>query len=127
MSIRIIGTGRAVPDRILTNADFERMVDTSDEWITTRTGIKERRVAEDDQALSDFAIPAADAALEMAGVQGSEVDLVICATVTSDMDFPATSTLVQDAIGEGSHTDHPFLWVVDREEAVLVEPAHTGQ
>lgn len=102
MTVRITGTGRSVPERILTNADFERMVDTSDEWITARTGIKERHVASKDQALSDFAIPAVEAALDMAGLPGSHVDLVICATVTSDMDFPATSTLIQNAIGAPS-------------------------
>ncbi|MDH3253491.1 MAG: ketoacyl-ACP synthase III [Acidobacteriota bacterium] len=102
MRTRIIGTGRAVPDTVLTNADFERMVDTSDEWITTRTGIKERRIANGEQALSDFAIPAAEQALEMAGVDGSDVDLVICATVTADTVFPATSTQIQHAIGAGT-------------------------
>jgi 3-oxoacyl-[acyl-carrier-protein] synthase-3 len=86
----------------MTNADFEKIVDTTDEWITTRTGIKERRIAAPDQALSDFAIPATKRALEMAGIRGSEVDLVICATVTPDMAFPATSTQVQHAIGAGS-------------------------
>ncbi len=99
---KILGTGSAVPDKILTNADFERMVDTSDEWITARTGIKERRIGADDEALSDFAIPAARRALEDAGVEGSEVDLVIVATVTPDTSFPATSTQVQHAIGAES-------------------------
>lgn len=96
---RIIGTGRSVPEKILTNADFERMVETSDDWITARTGIKERHISSDDEALSDFAIPAARNALEMAGVDGEEVDIVIVATVTPDTSFPATSTQVQDAIG----------------------------
>lgn len=96
---RILGTGRGVPEKILTNADLEKLVDTTDDWITARTGIKERRVSREDQALSDFAIPAAQAALEMAGVAGEEVDLVIVATVTPDTSFPATSTQVQEAIG----------------------------
>lgn len=99
---RIIGTGRSLPEKVLTNADFERMVETSDEWITERTGIKERRIASDDEALSDFAIPAAEQALEMAGVAGKDVDLVIVATVTPDTSFPATSTQVQQAIGADS-------------------------
>ncbi|MDH3743923.1 MAG: ketoacyl-ACP synthase III [Acidobacteriota bacterium] len=99
MRARITGTGRSVPEKVLTNADFEKMVDTTDEWITTRTGIKERHIATEDEALSDFAIPAAKAALEMAGVAGEQVDLVIVATVTSDRTFPATSSIVQDAIG----------------------------
>lgn len=95
----IVGTGRGVPEKKLTNADLEKMVDTSDEWIIARTGIKERRVASEGEALSDFAIPAAQGALEMAGVDGSEVDLVICATVCPDQVFPATSTVIQHAIG----------------------------
>ena len=99
MRARIVGTGRAVPEKVLTNADFEKMVETSDEWITARTGIKERRIANDDEALSDFAIPAAQQALDMAGVAGADIDLVICATVTPDTSFPATSTQIQHAIG----------------------------
>ncbi len=96
---RIAGTGMAVPSRVLTNADLERMVDTTDEWITTRTGIKERRIAAPDEKLSDFALPACRRALEMAGIPGSEVDLVLCATVTPDQPFPATACLIQNAIG----------------------------
>jgi 3-oxoacyl-[acyl-carrier-protein] synthase-3 len=96
---RITGTGRSVPDKVLTNKDLERMVDTSDEWIFTRTGIRERRVAGPDESLSTFAVPAAQAALEMAGVAGKDVDLVICATVTPDTPFPATANLIQDRIG----------------------------
>ncbi len=99
MRARIAGTGMGVPDKVLTNADLEKIVDTSDEWITTRTGIKERRMAEKGQKLSDFAIPAAKGALEMAGVEGGEVDLVICATISSDRLFPATSCIIQDAVG----------------------------
>ncbi len=96
---RITGTGRSVPDKVLTNADLEKLVDTSDQWIFTRTGIRERRVASEDESLSTFAIPAARAALEMAGVAGKDVDLVICATVTPDTPFPATANLVQDRVG----------------------------
>lgn len=99
MKAKILGTGRGVPDRVLTNEDLERMVDTSDEWITTRTGIKRRRIAAPEEALTDLAIPAARQALEMAGVDGSEVDLVICGTVTADMVFPAAATQIQDRIG----------------------------
>ncbi|MGB3561466.1 MAG: beta-ketoacyl-ACP synthase III [Thermoanaerobaculia bacterium] len=94
-----MGTGRAVPDRVLTNAELEKMVDTTDEWIMERTGIKERRIAAADESLSDFALPAAERALESAGISGSEVDMVICATVSPDMAFPATATLIQDRIG----------------------------
>jgi 3-oxoacyl-[acyl-carrier-protein] synthase-3 len=89
----------AVPDKVLTNADLERMVDTTDEWIVTRTGIRERHIATDDEALSDFAIPAVERALEMAGVAGEDVGLVICATISADYAFPATSTQIQDHIG----------------------------
>lgn len=104
MRARIVGTGHKVPDKVLTNADLEAMVDTSDEWITVRTGIKERRIAADHEALSDFAVPAAEAALEMAGLEGSDIDLVLVATVTADRSFPATSTHVQHHIGADSAT-----------------------
>jgi 3-oxoacyl-[acyl-carrier-protein] synthase-3 len=83
----------------LTNAELETMVDTTSEWILTRTGIQERRIASSEESASSFGIPAAAAALESAGVGGEEVDLVICATVTSDMLFPATASLIQNAIG----------------------------
>jgi 3-oxoacyl-[acyl-carrier-protein] synthase III len=96
---RIVGTGMSVPEKVLTNADLERIVDTSDEWIVARTGIRERRIAREDECLSSFAVPASRAALEMAGIPGSEVDVVICATVTPDQPFPATSTRIQDQIG----------------------------
>jgi len=99
MIARITGTGRGVPEKILTNSDLEKFVDTTDEWIATRTGIRERRMAREDEALLDFAVPAVEQALEMAGRQGSEIDLVICATVTGDMPFPATAALIQDRIG----------------------------
>jgi 3-oxoacyl-[acyl-carrier-protein] synthase-3 len=98
---RIVGTGMSVPERVLTNADLERMVDTSDEWILARTGIRERRIAGPDECLSSFAVPASRNALEMAGLKGSDVDVVICATVTPDQPFPATSTRIQDQIGAG--------------------------
>ncbi len=96
---RIVGTGMAVPEKVLTNADLEKIVDTTDEWIVSRTGIRERRIASEHEALSDFALPAAQRALEMAGIPGDEVDLVICATVSPDTPFPATSTQIQAAIG----------------------------
>lgn len=95
----IVGTGSMVPERILTNQDLERMVETSDEWITTRTGIKERRIADAQTATSDLAYGAAVRALESAGVAPEEVDLIIVATVTPDMLFPATSCLVQARLG----------------------------
>jgi 3-oxoacyl-[acyl-carrier-protein] synthase III len=93
---RIIGTGSSVPDRILTNEDLEKMVETTDEWIVTRTGIKERRIAADDEFTSTFATRAAESALNMAGIPASELDLIIVATVTPDFPFPATACLVQN-------------------------------
>ena len=87
----IWGTGSAVPEKVLTNADLEKMVDTSDEWITTRTGIKERRIAAEGEGTSDLATAAGRQALEAAGVEPEEVDPIIVATVTPDMMFPATS------------------------------------
>lgn len=99
MRARVVGTGRGIPEKVLTNHDLEQIVETSDEWITTRTGIKRRHIASADEALSDFALPASWQALEMAGIDGSEVDVVICATVTADRTFPATATQIQEAIG----------------------------
>ncbi|MCP5518119.1 MAG: ketoacyl-ACP synthase III [Verrucomicrobiales bacterium] len=95
----ITGVGAYVPERVLTNADLERMVDTSDEWITTRTGIKERRLAAEGEATSDMAARAALRAMEAAGVGPADIDLIIVATVTPDMLFPSTACLVQEKIG----------------------------
>src|SRR5207249_6183948 len=95
----IRGTGSSLPARVLTNADLERMVDTSDEWITSRTGIRERRIAKDDEYMSQFATRAAEAALQSAGLVASQVDLIVCATVTPDMPIPATACIVQDNLG----------------------------
>ncbi len=95
----IAGIGSSLPDRVLDNDDLEEMVDTSDEWITSRTGIKERRIAEDGVGLSKFATEASRGALEMAGVDPRELELIICATVTPDQPLPATSCFVQDALG----------------------------
>ena len=97
--IGITGVGAYVPERVMTNADLERMVETSDQWIVERTGIRERRIAEPEQAASDLAVPACRQALERAGVDARDVDLIIVATATPDMVFPATASLVQDAIG----------------------------
>jgi 3-oxoacyl-[acyl-carrier-protein] synthase III len=97
--IGITGLGTHVPDRVLTNDELADMVDTSDEWIRERTGIRERRIAAPDEALTDIALPAARAALADAGVAASEIDLLICATVTPDMMFPTSSALLADALG----------------------------
>ncbi|HEU0303456.1 MAG TPA: beta-ketoacyl-ACP synthase III [Gaiellaceae bacterium] len=97
--VSITGLGSAVPARVVTNDELAKMVDTSDEWIVARTGIRERRVATQDEALSDFCLPAARDALERAGVRAEELDLVIVATVTPDMSFPATAAIVADELG----------------------------
>jgi 3-oxoacyl-[acyl-carrier-protein] synthase-3 len=97
--VSITGLGCHVPEQVLTNDDLGRFVDTSDEWIIERTGIRERRIATEDEALSDVALPAARAALADAGVTGADVDLLIVATVTPDMIFPATATLLADELG----------------------------
>lgn len=98
-TVSIIGTGSYVPEKVLTNADLTRMVDTSDEWITTRTGIKQRRLAADGEFTSDMATKAALAAIEQAGISAKEIDLILLATATPDMLFPATACLVQNRIG----------------------------
>jgi 3-oxoacyl-[acyl-carrier-protein] synthase III len=95
----IRGTGSALPERVLTNADLEKMVDTSDDWITSRTGIRERRIAGENEFMSQFATRAAEGALTSAGIPASGVDLIICATVTPDMPIPATACIVQDRLG----------------------------
>ncbi|SFW29225.1 beta-ketoacyl-ACP synthase III [Nitrosovibrio sp. Nv17] len=98
---RIVGTGSYLPEKILTNHDLERMVDTSDEWIRTRTGIAERRIAADDQAASDLALNASRAAMEAGSVSIADIDLVIAATTTPDMVFPSTACILQDKLGIG--------------------------
>ena len=97
--ITITGLGCYVPERVMTNDELAQLVETSDEWIVERTGIRERRVAAPDEAMSDLSVPAAQAALEQAGVEPGEIDLIIVATVTADMAFPSTGALVADAIG----------------------------
>jgi 3-oxoacyl-[acyl-carrier-protein] synthase-3 len=98
-AIGITGVGSYVPDRVLTNDDLSKLVETSDEWITERTGIKERRVADPDQAASDLALPAARQALGAARLDPADVDLVVVATVTPDMFFPSTGSLLASALG----------------------------
>lgn len=97
--VGIIGTGKYVPEKILTNSDLEKMVDTNDEWIVSRTGIKERHIAAPDQATSDLAYEAAIKALESAGMTGSDLDLIIVATITPDSSFPSTACILQDKLG----------------------------
>jgi 3-oxoacyl-[acyl-carrier-protein] synthase-3 len=97
--IGITGVGAYVPERVLTNTDLERMVDTSDEWIVERTGIRERRIAEDGQAASDLALPACRDALARAGVRAEDIDYIVVATATPDMIFPATACIIADQLG----------------------------
>ena len=97
--IGITGLGCYVPDRVLTNDDLTELVDTTDEWIMTRTGIRERRIAAPEQAMSDLAAPACVDALEQAGLAPAQVDLLVVATVTPDMTFPSTAALLADRLG----------------------------
>jgi 3-oxoacyl-[acyl-carrier-protein] synthase III len=95
----ITGLGSYVPERILTNADLEKIVDTSDEWIVTHTGMRERRVIADDQNTSDLAVEASKVALRDAGLEARDIELIIVGTVTSDTVFPATSAILEDKLG----------------------------
>lgn len=95
----ILGTGFYVPEKIMTNADLEKIVETSDEWIVERTGIKERRIAEGNQPMSDLALRAAKAALADAGVAAEDLDVIIVATLTSDRIIPSTACMIQNLLG----------------------------
>ena len=97
--VSVTGLGAYAPERVVTNDELAGMVDTSDEWIVERTGIRERRIAAETQALSDLALPAAEQALAQAGLEGRDIDLLIVATVTPDMLFPSTSALLADRLG----------------------------
>src|SRR5256886_9302870 len=97
--ISIAGLGAYVPERVLTNEEWSTLVDTSDEWIMARTGIRERRIAAPEEALTDLALPAARAALAQARVEAKDIDLLVCATVTPDMMFPTSSALLADTLG----------------------------
>lgn len=96
---KIAGTGRYLPERILTNADLEKMVDTSDEWIRTRTGVERRHVAAEDQTTSDLCVEAAQIAMDSAGVTVDDIDLIIVGTTSPDLVFPNIATLIQDRMG----------------------------
>jgi 3-oxoacyl-[acyl-carrier-protein] synthase-3 len=99
ISTVIVGTGSQVPERVLTNADLEKMVDTSDQWITERTGMKERRIAAPGEAASDLAVAACEKALAEAKVKPEELDLIVVGTVTGDMPFPSTACILQQRLG----------------------------
>jgi 3-oxoacyl-[acyl-carrier-protein] synthase III len=96
---RIAGTGRYLPDRVMTNADLEKMVDTSDEWIRTRTGVERRHIAAEEQSTSDLCVEAAKAAMQDAGVAAEDIDLIVVGTTTPDLIFPNIGTLVQRQLG----------------------------
>src|SRR5690606_24467443 len=96
---RIAGTGSYLPRKILTNADLEKMVDTTDEWIVTRTGIRQRHIASESEFTSDLAVEAAKRAMEAANVLAEDIDLIIVATTTPDRIFPSTACIVQDKLG----------------------------
>lgn len=95
----VAGIGSYVPDDVLTNQDLEEIVETTDEWIVSHTGIRERRIIADDQNTSDLAVEASTRALEDAGIEAAELDLIICASVTSDMVFPATAAMLEEKLG----------------------------
>ncbi len=95
---RIAGIGKAVPETVLTNADLEKIVDTNDEWITTRSGIKERHIVKRGEKTSDYCIRAARVAMDEAGVTAEELDFIILGTISPDMRFPATAIFIQEAL-----------------------------
>ncbi|CDO02674.1 3-oxoacyl-ACP synthase [Oceanobacillus picturae] len=99
MGVGVLGTGHYLPTKVVTNKDMEKLVDTTDEWIRTRTGIEERRFAEDDIDTSDMAFYAAKQALEEANVTVDEIDLILTATVTPDTPFPSVSCMIQERLG----------------------------
>jgi len=96
---RIEGTGRYLPERIMTNAELEKMVDTTDEWIRTRTGVERRHVASEDQTTSDLCVEAAKCAMESAGITADEIDLIVVGTTSPDLIFPNVATIVQERLG----------------------------
>ena len=96
---RIVGTGRYLPERIMTNFDLEKIVDTTDEWIRTRTGVERRHVVEDDQTTADMCVEAAKVAIADAGISVEDIDLVITGTTSPDLIFPNVSTLIQHRLG----------------------------
>ena len=99
MNSRIIGTGSHLPEKVLTNVDLEKIVDTSDEWIRSRTGIRSRHIAAEGELTSDLALPAAQKALQSAGVAAADIDMIIVATTTPDMIFPSTACILQSRLG----------------------------
>ena len=126
-SSRIIGTGHYVPTRVLTNFDLEKMVDTTDEWIVTRTGIRERRIAAENEACSDLSLAACKEAVAMAGLDPKDIDGIIIGTISGDMQFPATAAFVQDRLGainaaalDLSAACSGFIYAVNMAHAMIV-------
>ena len=126
-TVAIVGTGAYLPERILTNAELEKMVDTTNEWIVTRSGIRERHIARADQATSDLGAEAARRAMADAGVTAGEIDLIIVATLSPDMPFPNTACFVQNLIGAKNATCigleaacSGFLYAVDAASQYLL-------
>jgi 3-oxoacyl-[acyl-carrier-protein] synthase-3 len=107
--ISITGLGSYAPDRVLTNDELSTIVETSNEWIMERTGIRERRIAAPEQALTDLALPAAREALQQAGVEAKDIDYLVCATVTPDMMFPTSSALLADELGAPNAAAYDLL------------------
>lgn len=99
MNVGVLGIGHYAPENIMTNEDMEKIVDTNDEWIRTRTGIEERRIAGDDMDTSDMSYEAAKSALDDAGIKAEEIDLILVATVTPDTPFPSVSCIIQEKLG----------------------------
>ncbi|MEH7013549.1 beta-ketoacyl-ACP synthase III [Neobacillus niacini] len=99
MNAGIVGIGRYLPEKVVTNADLEKIMDTSDEWIRTRTGIEERRIADDNTKTSDMGLAAAQKAIEDAGITPEEIDLILVATVTPDLPFPSVACMLQERLG----------------------------
>jgi 3-oxoacyl-[acyl-carrier-protein] synthase III len=123
---RIAGMGKAVPETVITNSDLEQIVDTNDEWIVSRTGIKERHIAQRGERTSEYCIKAARIAMEEAGVEAAELDFIIIGTISPDMRFPATAIFVQDALGADnatawdiSATCSGFLYSLYQAEALI--------
>ena len=107
--VSITGLGCHVPERVVTNEELATLVETSDEWIVERTGIRERRIAAPEEALTDLALPAARAALAQAGLEGRDIDFLVCATVTPDMMFPTSSALLADMLGAPTAAAYDLL------------------
>jgi 3-oxoacyl-[acyl-carrier-protein] synthase III len=126
------GCGSYLPERVLTNKDLERMLDTTDEWIVQRTGIKERHIAADDETTSMLGIKAAEAALADAGLKAADIDLIVCGTSTPDYTFPSTATLIQTGLGinHGAAFDIQavctgFVYAVATADKFLASGSHT--